>query len=193
MNGRPLSEASTMAGSKGMRPRKGTSSFWAIASPPPALKRSISLPQWGQVRPLMVSTTPRTGTFVDNWLKRQTGLVKLEFERGQQSTIFSYKKPHKNKEFEHMTIKPEGMIRRLIEIFTLPGQVVLDPFLGSGTTAMIAKHLGRRWIGIELKPEYAEIAWKRIQAGYTPPKSKPVRKRRKKLIQQQELFTAEQE
>ena len=113
--------------------------------------------------PMILAQKPRNGTFVDNWLKWQTGLVKLEFDRGQQTTIFSYKKPHKNKEFEHMTIKPEGMIRRLIEIFTLPGQVVLDPFLGSGTAAIAAIEAGRRFVGFEIESKYFLNTIKRIQ------------------------------
>lgn len=46
---------------------------------------------------------------------------------------------------------------------SVPG-VVLDPFMGSGTTAVVAERLGRDWLGIELKPEYAELAWGRIEA-----------------------------
>jgi DNA modification methylase len=45
---------------------------------------------------------------------------------------------------------------------TMPG-VVLDPFMGSGTTAVAAERLGRDWLGIELKPEYVELAMERIQ------------------------------
>jgi len=45
-----------------------------------------------------------------------------------------------------------------------PG-LVLDPFLGSGTTAAVAERLGRDWLGIELKPEYVEMAMERIHAG----------------------------
>lgn len=48
------------------------------------------------------------------------------------------------------TPKPEELIARIIEISTMPGEVVLDSFLGSGTTASVAHKLGRRWIGIEL-------------------------------------------
>lgn len=71
--------------------------------------------------------------------------------------------------------------------------VVLDPFLGSGTTGMIAEYLGRNWVGIELKEEYAEIARSRIAAGYTPPKKKSERKRRRKLaVSQRELFATEE-
>lgn len=81
--------------------------------------------------PMILAQKPRDGTFVANWMKRRTGLVKLDFagDRYQQTTIFNYAKPHKNREFNHMTIKPAAMFERLIEVFTEPGQVVLDPFL----------------------------------------------------------------
>jgi adenine-specific DNA-methyltransferase len=48
------------------------------------------------------------------------------------------------------TPKPEGLIRRILEIATLPGELVLDAYLGSGTTAAVAQKMGRRYIGIEI-------------------------------------------
>jgi DNA modification methylase len=45
-----------------------------------------------------------------------------------------------------------------------PGDVVLDPFMGAGTTAVVAQRLGRHYVGCELKPEYAAIAEARIRA-----------------------------
>ncbi|PPR20509.1 MAG: Modification methylase DpnIIB [Alphaproteobacteria bacterium MarineAlpha10_Bin2] len=62
----------------------------------------------------------------------------------------------------HPTQKPEALLHRVILAASKPGDVVLDPFLGSGTTAATAKRLGRRWIGIERSTEYAEIAMQRI-------------------------------
>ena len=49
-----------------------------------------------------------------------------------------------------------------IKAGTKEGDVVLDPFMGSGTTAYVAQRLGRKWIGIELNPEYAEIIKNKI-------------------------------
>jgi adenine-specific DNA-methyltransferase len=48
------------------------------------------------------------------------------------------------------TPKPERLLRRIVEIATVPGDIVLDSFLGSGTTAAVAHKMGRRWIGIEV-------------------------------------------
>ena len=83
--------------------------------------------------PMILAQKPKDGPFVQNWVKWRTGLVQLEFpaDTYQKTTIFQYKKPHKNKEFDHMTIKPVEMFERLIEVFTVPGQTVLDPFIGS--------------------------------------------------------------
>jgi modification methylase len=62
----------------------------------------------------------------------------------------------------HPTQKPEELLKRIIVASSRPGDVVLDPFLGSGTTAAVAKLLHRRWIGIERDPIYIEAAQKRI-------------------------------
>ncbi|WP_408887608.1 site-specific DNA-methyltransferase [Roseomonas haemaphysalidis] len=64
----------------------------------------------------------------------------------------------------HPTQKPEALLHRVILSCTAPGDVVLDPFLGSGTTAAVAKRLGRRYIGIERDPTYAAAARARIGA-----------------------------
>jgi modification methylase len=64
----------------------------------------------------------------------------------------------------HPTQKPEALLHRVILACTAPGDIVLDPFLGSGTTAAVAKRLGRRFIGIERDPSYAAAARDRIAA-----------------------------
>jgi site-specific DNA-methyltransferase (adenine-specific) len=67
----------------------------------------------------------------------------------------------------HPTQKPEVVIKRLIEIYTKEGDVILDPFVGSGTTMIVCKKLGRSSIGIEINPEYVEIAKKRLDLEQT--------------------------
>lgn len=63
----------------------------------------------------------------------------------------------------HPTQKPEALIERMIGASSRPGEVVLDPFLGSGTTARVASVLGRRWIGIELNPDYVAMTRARLK------------------------------
>jgi len=63
----------------------------------------------------------------------------------------------------HPTQKPEELLRKFILASTNPGDLVLDPFLGSGTTAVTAEQLGRRWLGCDLSPEYARWAADRIE------------------------------
>jgi len=64
----------------------------------------------------------------------------------------------------HPTVKPIKLMAYLIELGCPPNGIVLDPFVGSGTTCMAAKMLGRKYIGIEIVPEYVEIARARVSA-----------------------------
>src|SRR5450631_4388799 len=64
----------------------------------------------------------------------------------------------------HPTQKPEALLHRVLLASTAPGDIVLDPFLGTGTTAAVAKRLGRHFIGIERHPAYAEAAIGRVRA-----------------------------
>lgn len=65
---------------------------------------------------------------------------------------------------DHPTQKPEKLIAKLILASSRPGDFVLDPFLGSGTTAVVAKKLRRNFCGIEINPEYCCWALKRLEA-----------------------------
>jgi modification methylase len=63
----------------------------------------------------------------------------------------------------HPTQKPEALLHRVLMASTRPGETVLDPFFGSGTTGAVARLLGRRFIGIERDESYAALARQRIQ------------------------------
>jgi len=62
----------------------------------------------------------------------------------------------------HPTQKPVAVLKPLIDAFTMPGQVVLDPFCGSGSTLVAAADLGRRYIGIELTSEHHRTSRERL-------------------------------
>jgi DNA modification methylase len=66
---------------------------------------------------------------------------------------------------DHPAQYPEELIERIILTGTNEGDVVLDPFIGSGTTAVVAKRLNRHFVGYEVVDEYIEIANKRIEKG----------------------------
>lgn len=66
----------------------------------------------------------------------------------------------------HPTQKPTELIKKIILDWTEDNSLILDPFLGSGTTAVACKELGRRYIGIEINPEYCKIAEERLRQEY---------------------------
>jgi len=65
---------------------------------------------------------------------------------------------------QHPVVKPIGLMRFFVGLHSLEGDIVLDPFMGSGTTAIACERLDRRWIGIEISEEYCEMAAKRIES-----------------------------
>lgn len=69
---------------------------------------------------------------------------------------------------EHPTQKPLNLMTRIIEIYSEVNQIILDPFMGSGTTLVAAKQLGRQGIGIEIEEKYCEIAVKRLSQEVLP-------------------------
>lgn len=68
---------------------------------------------------------------------------------------------------DHPTQKSEKLLAKLLLASTKPGDLVLDPFLGSGTTSVVAMKLGRHFIGIEVEEEYALLAAKRLELAAT--------------------------
>jgi site-specific DNA-methyltransferase (adenine-specific) len=70
---------------------------------------------------------------------------------------------------EHPNEKPLIVMRRLVGCYTAPGETILDPFMGSGTTGVACVKLGRKFIGIEIEPKYFDIACRRIEQAYAQP------------------------
>jgi site-specific DNA-methyltransferase (adenine-specific) len=69
-----------------------------------------------------------------------------------------------NEKTPHPTQKPEELVRKFVFAGSRPGDLVLDPFSGSGTTAVVAKQLGRQWLGCDLDPQYNTWASERLVA-----------------------------
>lgn len=68
---------------------------------------------------------------------------------------------HNSRRVDHPCQLPPKLMQRLISLFTEPGEIVLDPFNGAGTTTLVAQQLWRRYIGIEISPDYHSIAVER--------------------------------
>jgi len=70
---------------------------------------------------------------------------------------------------DHPTQKPEKLLAKIILAASMPGDVIFDPFLGSGTTSVVAKKLGRQYVGIEIDRYYACLAEKRLALAESNP------------------------
>ena len=79
--------------------------------------------------------------------------------------LLSWQRPRLNysSKMVHPTEKPVGLLANLISSVTKPGDLILDPFAGSGSTLVAAKKTGRRFIGIELDDDYFVTAQRRIE------------------------------
>lgn len=122
-------------------------------------------------------------TFIQNELNFKTGLIDFsqkvgidgdrvpaniitteEFNESYDKN-FLVSKPGKSEKGEdntHITVKPVSLMMHLVQLFSKKGALVVDPFMGSGTTAVACKQSGRRCIGIELNKEYFDICVKRV-------------------------------
>lgn len=122
-----------------------------------------------QLRPqfesILCAQKPREGTFVDNWINYETGLIdpRQTLTGKVPSTVMTVEKPLKQSYNNHLTPKPVRLCEHLIRLFTIQGQVVLDPFVGSGTTCVAAYSSGRNSIGIDINRDYIDLTKKRIE------------------------------
>ena len=133
--------------------------------------------------PICVAMKPINTTFIINELSFKTGLIDFSHKVGKEldkvpanimttyefneiyDKNFLVSKPSKEEKGSyntHITVKPINLIEQLIKIFSKENSLIVDPFMGSGTTGVCCKNLNRNFIGIELNKEYYEIAKKRI-------------------------------
>jgi len=101
-------------------------------------------------------------------IKEGTDTVRGHNDNGGSAARFFYcakaSKKDRGEDNKHPTVKPTDLMRYLCRLVTPPNGLILDPFMGSGTTGMAAKAEGFRFIGIEKEQEYCEIAERRISA-----------------------------
>jgi hypothetical protein len=83
--------------------------------------------------------------------------------------IPAYRPPNIKQLGYHVAAYPEELVSFMLQSYTSPGDVVLDPFLGSGTTLKVARGMGRKGIGIELNPDFGDLISKRIAEPFELP------------------------
>jgi site-specific DNA-methyltransferase (adenine-specific) len=85
-------------------------------------------------------------------------------ERDGEQVIWSLPTPKKSEKKlgRHPTQKPRSLLERIVRAGSSPGELVLDPFNGSGTTGVAALQLGRRYVGIDLDARYLDLTQRRI-------------------------------
>lgn len=112
----------------------------------------------GQSEPIVLAQNPKDGTFINNWIEYGVGLIdtKQSLDGKFPGTVMDVPKPKgkERAESKHLTLKPIKLMEHLINVFTKPGDIVLDPFSGSGTTGVACVNTGRQYIGIELTEEF---------------------------------------
>ena len=105
----------------------------------------------------------QVGTTRANGGKKSNGNLKavgdIEKGRNKRSVWTITTKPYKE---AHFAVLPTELPELCIKAGSREGDIILDPFFGSGTTGWVAQRLGRKWIGVELNPEYVKIAEKRF-------------------------------
>jgi site-specific DNA-methyltransferase (adenine-specific) len=139
------------------------------------------------IEPMCLAVKPIEGRYIDNFEKYGTGLMNTsdetkvggKFPSNIMTTqdevlnsIFMVPKPTKKEKSgfnTHLSVKPVELVEHLIKLFTTENAIVLDPFMGSGTTAVAAVSCNRRYLGYDINQEYIDISEKRI-AEYNNPK-----------------------
>ena len=116
-----------------------------------------------QVEPIVLAQKPKSGTFVQNWIDYKLGLIdtKQTLDGKFPGNLLELPKSKREK-LDHLTVKPTQLISHFVKLFSSKGQTVLDPFLGSGTSLVATVENQRNFIGIEIEPNYIQLAQSRI-------------------------------
>tara|TARA_B100000427_G_scaffold30108_1_gene21998 strand:- start:15 stop:800 length:786 start_codon:yes stop_codon:yes gene_type:complete len=121
-----------------------------------AIKEPAKGERWGGNTPINMNNTKDS----DNQFGGLTRPRKMVYEKRNKRSVWTVtKKPYKG---AHFAVFPPELIEPCILAGSEKGDIVLDPFIGSGTTAAVAKSLGRDYIGCELHKDYGELIQKRV-------------------------------
>jgi site-specific DNA-methyltransferase (adenine-specific) len=140
-----------------------------------AVQRTISDLKTG--RPSRITELNHLGQFSNSKRKLGREHRSIDTDNSNYTNVWSFLPPIfsdgrcQKQSYVHPTEKPLEIMKRLVEMLTPEGGTVLDPFAGSGTTAIACKELGRNYICIEKELEYYQIAKQRIEATTKPDKS----------------------
>ena len=141
-------------------------------------------PQW---EPIAWFFKPYRHTILDNVLEHEVGAINIGdclINSSSPTNILRF--DHEGERF-HETQKPLALIQYLIRLTTRENHLVLDPFMGSGTTAVAAHSLKRNFVGFEIAPQFCELANQRLQAS-EPISSRPNGKSKERQLQLVENF-----
>ena len=155
--------------------------------------------------PIAMAQKPIEGTYLENFKKYGVSLINTNLKQGQYEDmfvsnvmtseymtdridkVFLVDKPKENEKGSfnnHKTVKPLSLFKYLINLTTNKNSIVLDPFIGSGTTAVACRELGRKYIGVEINKQYIDIATKRLSFI-----NKASQKQERFTLKQRDLFS----
>jgi site-specific DNA-methyltransferase (adenine-specific) len=136
------------------------------------------------IEPMCLAVKPIEGRYIDNFQKYGTGLMNTSEEtktgtgifpsniittdniEESMDRVFLVAKPTRTEKGDyntHLSVKPVNLISHLVKLFTQENAIILDPFMGSGTTAVACVQSKRRYIGFDINKEYISITERRIE------------------------------
>ena len=147
--------------------------------------------------PIAVAQRPKEGTYLENAMRHGVSLINVNARQGLEGDMFPSNalstgtgvggvdrcffvgKPTRREKGAgngHRTVKPLALCEHLVRLVTREGALVLDPFCGSGTTAVACRRTGRRFIGVDKNREYVALSRRRVARARPP--ARGVRRRR---------------
>lgn len=131
--------------------------------------RMAYYPQMGQGKPYVKHNDPKVNLAWSDLRRPSRVEIHTTTNMGNRYPTSVLEYPNDNHDSLHPTQKPVALFEYLIRTYTQAGEVVLDPCVGSGTTAVAARNTGRRYITGDITKEYVEIACERLAAPYMAP------------------------